>query len=309
MKKILSVLLASVIMLTVAGCSEIEYNTTEPVPTDYPVTVSEVEFTAAPSSVASLSPALTEMVFELGYGDKLIGRSVYCDYPAQVSGIIDIGSAAKPKIPKIIAMKPELLITQSPIAKTDKDALEAAGIKVVVFSSPDNVAELHGTYEELSAIFGGKLNAEAAADNCMNGLATALSQVSPDGSFAYLMTYDYGTATGDTLAGEILSYFGENIAGENENYKFSSEQLVENNPDKILISSDISIDGFDAEVGELDAVKSGRCIVIDNSCFERPTSRNLTEFVAEFGNMISALPELQESTEEPEETEAPEENE
>lgn len=308
MKKLLSLLLSAMLMLTITGCTEIEYNTNEPEPTDYPVIVDEVEFSAAPATVASLSPALTEMIYELGYQDKLVARSTYCDYPQAVSSLVDIGSAAKPKIAKIIAIKPELLITQSPIAKTDKDSLEAAGIKVVVLESPDSVAELHGCYERLAAIFGGELTSKAAADNCMNPLATALSQTSPDGSFAYLMTYDYGTATGDTLAGEILSYFGENIASENTKYSFPAEQLIEKNPDKILLSSDVSIDGFDAEIGELDAVRSGRCITIDSSCFERPTSRRLTQFVSGFGAKLAALPDMQEF-EEPAETEETEENE
>ncbi len=293
MKRILSFLVVSV-MLFLTGCtSEIEYNVPTETPTAYPVVIGETVFKEEPMSVASLSPAVTEMIFALGYGDKLVARSKYCDYPEIVTKRTSIGSSVKPSVDMIINIKPDVLITQSPIAKTDRNRIEEAGIKIVIFETPHNFEELYNCYYDIAAILGGNLTAEAKADECLNSLAVRLSNITAkDNTFAYLMTYDYGTATGDTLAGEILSYFGENVAADFEKYNISPEELIEKQPETIVLSNDITIDGFDAEISELNAVKSGRVIYIDSSCFERPTARLIEEFVASFGQKVNSLPEM-----------------
>ena len=193
-----------------SGCtSEIEYNMPTETPKAYPGVIGETVFKEEPMSVASLSPAVTEMIFALGYGDKLVARSKYCDYPEIVTKRTSIGSSVKPSVETILNIKPDILITQSPIAKTDRDKIEKGGTKIVILETPPNFEELYNCYRDIAAVLGGNLTAKAKADECMNSLAVRLSNIKGDGTFAYLMTYDYGTATGDTLAGEILSYFGE----------------------------------------------------------------------------------------------------
>lgn len=291
MKRTIAFLLVAVIFL--CSCtSEIEYKTPGSEPTDYPVTVGEVIFKEEPQSVASLSPAVTEMIFALGFGDKLVARSKYCDYPPVVTKRTSIGSSVKPSVETITAIKPDILITQSPIAKTDRDIIEEAGTKILIIETPNDFEELYNCYYTIAAVLGGELSAKEKADSCMNSLAVRLSNIKQNGTFAYLMTYDYGTATGDTLAGEILSYFGENVASEYEKYNISSYELIEKQPETIVLSNDITIDGFDAEITQLDAVKSGRVIYIDSSCFERPTARLIEEFVTSFAQKVNALPEL-----------------
>lgn len=307
MKRFLAFLIVSVMFL-MSGCtSEIEYNIPTETPKAYPVVIGETVFKEEPMSVASLSPAITEMIFALGYGDKLVARSKYCDYPEVVTKRTSIGSSVKPSVEMIINIKPDVLITQSPIAKTDRDKIEEAGVKIVIFETPHNFEELYNCYRDIAAILGGNLTAEAKADECMNSLAVRLSNIKGDGTFAYLMTYDYGTATGDTLAGEILSYFGENVAADYEKYNISPEELIEKQPETVVLSEGITIDGFDAEISELNAVKSGRVIYIDSSCFERPTARLIEEFVTSFAQKVNSLPEMKDfSTEIPEETSAEE---
>lgn len=298
MKKLVSVLLAAATLLSLCACKEITYVSPEPAPTDYPVAVGEVTFTEAPLTAASLSPAITEMIFELGYGDKLIGRSKYCDYPEEAKARTDIGSSVKPSIDVILALRPDVLLTQSPIAKTDRDRIEKNGTKVVNIDTPKSYQEMLDCYKTLASIFGGKLTAEAAANACMNDLAVELAGIEKSGTFVYLMTYDYGAATGDTLAGEILSYFGDNIASGNTAYNLPIDELIARQPDTVVLSQDVIIDGFDAEISELDAVRSGRIIYIDSVCFERPTARRVLEFVRSFEGKATALPEMKSFEEE-----------
>ena len=74
MKKLLA-LAAAALLLLAAGCNN---NPAEPEPKpdpEYPVTVGNVTLTEAPTAVVSLSPATTEMVYDLGYGELLVGEA------------------------------------------------------------------------------------------------------------------------------------------------------------------------------------------------------------------------------------------
>ena len=133
---------AVLIMLT--GCAKIDEDipvettvtVTEPVKEPYPVTVGSLVFNSTPESTASLSPAVTEIICELGFGEKLKGRSEYCTYPESVGDLPTLGSAAYPDVDAVIGNAPQLLVSQRPIAKKDITAIEAAQTRVLIMSAP-----------------------------------------------------------------------------------------------------------------------------------------------------------------------------
>ena len=87
-----------------------------------------------PRRVVSLVPSVTESLFELGVGDRLIAITDYCVHPeAEVARLPHIGGTKNPNIEQIIAMRPDLVIVnQEENRKEDADALTAAGISVWV---------------------------------------------------------------------------------------------------------------------------------------------------------------------------------
>ena len=106
-KKLLAALLACSILIALAAslsaCKkepEEEKNTsseetsTEAEPMPYPLSINQTEIKASPEKVVCLSPAVTEIIYEMGYGDTIIGRSSYCDYPENVLGAKDVGTPA-----------------------------------------------------------------------------------------------------------------------------------------------------------------------------------------------------------------------
>jgi ABC-type Fe3+-hydroxamate transport system substrate-binding protein len=94
----------------------------------------EAPISHAPQRVVSLVPSVTESLFELGMGNRLVGITNYCVHPVQeVARLPRVGGTKNPDIAKIIALHPDLVIVnQEENRKDDAEALTAAGIAVWV---------------------------------------------------------------------------------------------------------------------------------------------------------------------------------
>jgi iron complex transport system substrate-binding protein len=82
--------------------------------------------------LVSLCPSLTELVFDLGAGDELVGRTKFCVHPAdRVESVEKVGGTKNPKIERIIELKPDLvLMNEEENRAEDAAALTATGIRV-----------------------------------------------------------------------------------------------------------------------------------------------------------------------------------
>lgn len=96
----------------------------------------------APATVLSLVPSITESLFDLNLGNRLLGRTDYCIYPAdKVGSVPSIGGTKNPDIERIIQLNPGLVFANfEENRQDDVEALRAAGIPVWV-SFPKTLAE------------------------------------------------------------------------------------------------------------------------------------------------------------------------
>lgn len=263
-----------------SGCAEVEEEVpitaveTSVTERPYPVTAGSLIFKEQPDSVGSLSPAITEIICRLGYGDKIIGRSSYCDYPEAVGSKVDLGSAANPDVEAIIAAKPRLLVSHSPIAKKDITRIENAGTRVWIISAPDSVEELYACYRDIAAVFGGSLDCDDTAADALKPLFNALFEAQGTvESFVYIMSPDLAAASNSTFAGSFFSSFGTNAAGDREDISLTEEELTELDPQWIILPYSVSQESLPSG---LSAVENGRIITLDEEMLERierPTSR------------------------------------
>ncbi|MAU10904.1 MAG: ABC transporter substrate-binding protein [Anaerolineaceae bacterium] len=92
------------------------------------------EFSVAPRRIVSLIPSMTETLFDLNLGERVVGRTDYCTRPEErVSAIPSIGGPKNPNISAILSLQPDLVIANhEENRKQDVEALEAAGITVWV---------------------------------------------------------------------------------------------------------------------------------------------------------------------------------
>jgi iron complex transport system substrate-binding protein len=129
--------------------------------------------------VVSLIPASTELLFAIGAGSSLVGRTSYCDYPAAAKAVPDLGDGIKPSIEAVLAQRPDLVVLyNSGQNAAVAGRLRELGIPTVrlntdALSSVDRVARILGTLtdhepgaDSVAAVFDTAL---AAATRPTNG--------------------------------------------------------------------------------------------------------------------------------------------
>jgi iron complex transport system substrate-binding protein len=99
--------------------------------------------------VVSLAPNLTEIVFAVGAGDRLVGDTTYCDYPEAAKNISKVGDTLHPSIERIIALRPQLVLvsTASQLEAFTKQLAEQQ-ISVYVTNSGD----LDGVFRSIETV-------------------------------------------------------------------------------------------------------------------------------------------------------------
>ena len=79
--------------------------------------------------IVSLSPSTTETLFVIGAGDRVVGRSRYCDWPPEALKLPQIGGYVDPSFEAILALRPDLVTgARGPAGAAMSERLEARGI-------------------------------------------------------------------------------------------------------------------------------------------------------------------------------------
>ena len=125
--------------------------------------------------IVSLSPAMTEIMFSLGAGDRLVGVTTFCDFPPAAKEITKVGDFSHPSIERIVGLKPDLVIVNLPEQNRVKRELDKLKIKTFV-SAPSSLPELYG---ELLAL-GTALDLRPAAESLVAHMRANLTPAATD---------------------------------------------------------------------------------------------------------------------------------
>jgi iron complex transport system substrate-binding protein len=88
-----------------------------------------------PARIISTLPSITEMLFALGLGDRVVAVSQHCRYPPQVVALPKVGTFAKPDLERIIALKANLVVINDRDTGDFADRLEAVQVPFVAVPS------------------------------------------------------------------------------------------------------------------------------------------------------------------------------
>src|SRR6185436_13845105 len=104
--------------------------------------------------VVSLAPSVTENIFAVGAGDRLVGVTTFCNYPEEAKSIAKIGDTMNPNMETIVGLKPDIVFVSSASQlEAFTKTLEQNGIAVYV-TNPTSLYMLRGSIDNLGTIFG-----------------------------------------------------------------------------------------------------------------------------------------------------------
>lgn len=255
----------------------------------FPVTVCGEELESSAERAVSLSPAVTEIIAELGFSDRIVGISSYCDYPSNLSAPA-VGSAENPDIKRIKELEPDVVFTLTALSEREDYELTSAGIKVVRLSPPESMEGFSALYRDIASAFYGKeltdseKQTERAAE--LGSLARTLIENSAAAvkleSFVYV-TGKCTLAGADTFENAVLSLCGENLCAES-GYSAPTEGLA---PKYIVADNTLDSAALMADENISAMINGGAEVVyVTSRCFERPSSRT-SEVFAEISGQLS----------------------
>ena len=261
-----------------SSCSHpVRQEITDTVTDDYGRTV---VVPAQPQRVVSLSPAVTEILFALGAGDLLVGRTDFCTYPPEAANIPSVGGISNLNIEKTLSLNPDLVISGSMVGKKITDQMDAMGTPMVcVIEKP----KFEALYDNILAI-GRLVGKEHEADTLNTLLRDRVSQLSTFNSQLSTCYYVVGfgaggnfTAGGNTFINDIIRMAGgRNIAEDIDGWSYSLEALVGEDPDYIIVRREDSAAFCSMKpYNTLTAVKSGHVIGIESGTLDLQVPRNI----------------------------------
>jgi iron complex transport system substrate-binding protein len=96
---------------------------------------------AVPQRIVSLAPSLTETLFALGLGDRVVGVTRFCAYPPEVLELPRVGGHLDPNFEAIVSLEPDLVVA-IPSSRESGLRLESLGISVLEVDQHDVEAVL-----------------------------------------------------------------------------------------------------------------------------------------------------------------------
>lgn len=234
-----------------------------------------------PQRIVSLTPHLTELLFDIGAGDRVVATDDASDYPAEVANLPRVANYRSINLEALLAQKPDLVVAWRSAQSRMLAPVEKLGIPVF-YSEPTDFASLADEIRSLGRLLGTRQKADQQADAYLarlDALTQRYGKPKPVSVF-YQLWYPPLTSVNDsTWPGRAIKLCGgRNImADANTPYpQVGLEQVIKANPGLILAGSrDPAVLAHWRQWSMLDAVKQQRLVLINPDELHRFTPRAL----------------------------------
>lgn len=124
----------------------------------------------APQRIISCAPNLTEMLFALGAGDRVIGVTRWCRYPVEATRLPPLGDLYQPNIEAMVAARPDLIVAVPGNTKVLEFFAGRAEPRILETNACETIADIQTTLRQLAVAIGASDRAETMIRNMNNGL-------------------------------------------------------------------------------------------------------------------------------------------
>jgi iron complex transport system substrate-binding protein len=235
--------------------------------------------------IVSLMPHATELLFEVGAGEHIVGAVQYSDYPEAAKNIPRVGGYSALNIEAIVALQPDLLIAWPEGNRSrELERLKALGLPILV-SDPrtfEDIANALAVYGKITGKNSQAAMALAAFNEKLTYLRDTYSQQETISVFYQVWNAPLMTQNGNTFISRAIELCGGNNIFSDlpmTNPQVSIESILVQNP-QVIVASGMGqarpewLDEW-RQYTTLQAVKKDHLFHILPELFQRPTSRFL----------------------------------
>lgn len=235
--------------------------------------------------IVSLTPAITETLFALGLGDRVVGVTRFCDYPPEATRRPQVGGYADPDVEAVLALAPDLVLISPNVGNREGAlALRRAGLRVEVVAG-ERLEETYAAIERIAILCGVRERGVALASRVRGEVEAATAAVRgrpPTRALFCLQTEPVIAAGRNTLPADLLERAGGANVVEVDRYpQLGLEAVIAAAPEVILQTRMDLNDGqgtagpsaFWSRWTAIPAVSAGRVVVFDGTPALRPGPR------------------------------------
>lgn len=232
--------------------------------------------------IISLAPSITEQLYLLNVGDRIVGNTTYCIHPPDARKKEKVGTILRIDVEKIIALNPDIIIATPLTPSVQLRILRRKGIEVVCFEEPKSFEEMCEQFLKIGELVGKKQIAKLLIKkikghvNSIKGKSKTLKKRTV---FVQIGAKPLFTVPRHSYINDLIDFAGGvSISSTAVSGLYSREKVIAKNPDVILIA-DMGIVGETEKkiwmkYKTINAVKNKRVYIIDSHelCNPTPTS-------------------------------------
>lgn len=268
---------ASLALLLVACGAEQAAVTGDAIVDDFGDTL---RLSAPAARVVSLNPVTTELLFALGAGQTLVGRTSWDLYPEAAKAVTDVGNGMGPNVEAVLGQRPDLvLLYASESNRLAAQQLRAAGVMTLTHRT-DKIADLQRVIPIIAGALGADSLGRLVADSVKRSVESVRALPRPaDTLSAYWHIWDAPLMTigGGSYLSELLAVAGaHNVFNDlaQPSPQVSMEEIARRDPDVVLAGPNAAERIRTSPTWQsVRAVREGRVIVIDTTIVGRPGVR------------------------------------
>ena len=235
---------------------------------------------AAPTRIVSLNPTTTEMLFAMGAGARLVGRTHWDVYPDSARFVPDLGTGLRPNVEAVLGSRPDLVVLY---ASADNRAaaqqFRKAGVNTVSLKI-DLIRDFQRASRILGLVLRDSARAATVADTVLQTLdrvRTSTRDLPRPTVFWHIWDAPLITIGKGSYMNELIDIAGgRNIYGDvdSPSPQVSIEDVLRRDPEYIITGPEGSRNiRADRKWAAAPAVRAGRILVVDTAVVGRPAVR------------------------------------
>lgn len=240
-----------------------------------------LDTTSAARRIVSLNPTTTEMLFALGAGERVVGRSKWDLWPTAALSVPELGDAIRPSVERVLAAQPDLVVLYASGDNRDAAAaLERAGVRVAAIRV-DRIADFGRAVSFLGSLTGRRDAAKLLVDSVTSSLDAVRRETTRKATRPTVFIHVWDNPLMAIGGGSFMSELVEIAGGHNiyadrrePSLVISFEDLLARNPD-VVLAGPVTAQQLreNPRWQSLAAVRNHHVLVYDTMLVARPSVR------------------------------------